>query len=139
MCKHVKLSINKRKTENTNNMKILQLLESVMGLNDDTPQYKLSNVNAFSEVDGMIDGSFSFVQDNGVVYAVDIMVNPKTRGFKLGSIDVQDHGRTYAGDHEDIKTVMRFFKDHFADIVTQLQQDLEDNVDGNKPFNMPAK
>jgi len=118
-------------------MKILQLLESVMDFDTDT-QYKLTGVNAFSEENGMIDGSFSFVQDNGVVYAVDIMVNPKTRGFKFGDIDIQDHGTTHDGNPDDLKIAIRFFKDNFQEIVAQLKQDLEENSDGQKPFNRPT-
>lgn len=118
-------------------MKILKLLEAFPAATDEyqpmPPDYVLRGVNVFDEDDGVLDASFSFTnKNNGVTYAVDVLVNLETHAYKVNQIDVKDGKMTHDGDAEDAKVVDKYIKDNFAQLMQEFSND---NVD--TPLNKP--
>jgi len=108
-------------------MKIEFLLESSFG--GSNPQFTLKGEPYVFKNDGNeIDGSFAIEdQSNGVVYAVDLVVNPQSGQFKITDIDVQDHGKTYDGDQQDAELVQQFIKANLQQLLHAFDNVSEDN------------
>lgn len=116
-------------------MKILNLLED-FAANDDQPMepdYVLRGVNVFDKDDDVLDASFAFTnRNNGVTYAVDVLVNLETHAYKVNQIDVKDGKMTHDGDAEDAKIVDKYIKDNFAILMQEFEND-----DVDTPLNKP--
>lgn len=108
-------------------MKIFDLLEGLTS--GSNPQLVLTGEpSVFNSNDNEIDGSFAIRdQSNGVVYAVDVVVNLQTGQYKITDIDVQDHGKTYDGDQEDAQLVKQYIDSNLENLVHAFQNVSEDN------------
>jgi hypothetical protein len=119
-------------------MKIQNLLEAIM--DNDAPQFALVNVNTFDMDGDKVDGDIAIKdRNNGVVYAVSVEFDPKSKGYMIKDIDVNDNGTIHDGDATDAQLVKGFIDQHRDELLKRLLQDGMDYLGNDKPMNKPTE